>query len=645
MAEITDLPWDAKIVDLSTGFPTREFQQWWLNRGAGAGADFMYETIDAMAAAGAPENGQIGVVYTWPRAGVFVYDSSDLSTQVTGDPGQGVYVAPDSDTSGNIGAWVRKEALAGYVKAEWFGLDPSLADCSDVLININEYLVATTNTVGSENFNTLRVLFGSGTFVVKESGAFLDGDLGPIISGISYEGVGSKSTYFSYEPAAAGPMINNTRGQNIKIKGMTFEGALSTTGSTRCTWMYSEQSTGYATQRCHFDDLEWLGVWDYGVDLVGENNNSEHTYYHCSWYFCDLTAWQHANENYIFFPLENGSDQFLNYSYLHCTYWGCSGPWLDMQSGGHFYFQDCDVSAWGHETWDWTTEKFLFNVGTILHNLGSCSLIVDGLRIELYDANAKILYENWPFGQINFRSCDTSALSWRETGTETATFFHLIYSSANGPTVQFTNCDLMGKAYIEVDVGTGEFTPAIDYDGCTFFNVDRFSDYFTFDYPTTPISYIGHLPLITGRNCRARQVIGNETREYRQIMDFVINEKTIGNYKSQRITEFRSVEDYMPTSGYNGTHQVMFPVGAHIRRLHIWAPAGHTTEAAAITFDLYDQANNLIASVTSSGLSNAGFDDSVDIDYTVVSGGDILRIETDQTHFSSTGHCELEWVG
>lgn len=54
------------------------------------------------------------------RSGAFVWDGSDLSTEVTNDPGEGVYVPPDSDTSGASGAWVRHyEGDRLYVT--WFG--------------------------------------------------------------------------------------------------------------------------------------------------------------------------------------------------------------------------------------------------------------------------------------------------------------------------------------------------------------------------------------------------------------------------------------------------------------------------------------------------------------------------------------------
>lgn len=59
------------------------------------------------------------------RAGLFIFDSADLSSEVTADTQEGVTVPPNSDTSGTSGAWVR--SFVGPVQATWFGLSESAA--------------------------------------------------------------------------------------------------------------------------------------------------------------------------------------------------------------------------------------------------------------------------------------------------------------------------------------------------------------------------------------------------------------------------------------------------------------------------------------------------------------------------------------
>jgi hypothetical protein len=56
------------------------------------------------------------------REGIFKWNSSDLSTLVTADVQEGIYVAPSSDATGASGAWVRADFLAGKaVSPLWFG--------------------------------------------------------------------------------------------------------------------------------------------------------------------------------------------------------------------------------------------------------------------------------------------------------------------------------------------------------------------------------------------------------------------------------------------------------------------------------------------------------------------------------------------
>lgn len=60
-------------------------------------------------------------VYLWEsgREGIFVWSSANNATNVTNDPGQGVYVPPSSDTTGASGAWVRDHK--GELDVRFFG--------------------------------------------------------------------------------------------------------------------------------------------------------------------------------------------------------------------------------------------------------------------------------------------------------------------------------------------------------------------------------------------------------------------------------------------------------------------------------------------------------------------------------------------
>lgn len=51
--------------------------------------------------------------------GIFRWDGSDLSSQVSADPLAGIYVAPETDPSGASGAWVRQ--FTGMMNVRWWG--------------------------------------------------------------------------------------------------------------------------------------------------------------------------------------------------------------------------------------------------------------------------------------------------------------------------------------------------------------------------------------------------------------------------------------------------------------------------------------------------------------------------------------------
>lgn len=85
----------------------------------------------------ATSNTAVGALYLYEsgREGEFVWDNSNLSTLVTADPSQGIYVAPTSDTTGASGAWVRK--FTGKADARWWGLVDNGAGASNTTALIN----------------------------------------------------------------------------------------------------------------------------------------------------------------------------------------------------------------------------------------------------------------------------------------------------------------------------------------------------------------------------------------------------------------------------------------------------------------------------------------------------------------------------
>jgi hypothetical protein len=87
------------------------------------------------------------------REGTFVWDGSNLSTKVTADTQQGIYVAPASDTTGASGAWVRK--YSSPINARWFG---AVADCTG-------YGVGTDNSPAFQAAITFLLTTGAALYI------------------------------------------------------------------------------------------------------------------------------------------------------------------------------------------------------------------------------------------------------------------------------------------------------------------------------------------------------------------------------------------------------------------------------------------------------------------------------------------------
>ena len=74
-----------------------------------------------LAAISAPVAGQMAYLAESGREGAFLFNTADLSSFVTADTRQALYVAPASDTDGSSGAWVRVTNAPGW-QLSWFGL-------------------------------------------------------------------------------------------------------------------------------------------------------------------------------------------------------------------------------------------------------------------------------------------------------------------------------------------------------------------------------------------------------------------------------------------------------------------------------------------------------------------------------------------
>lgn len=106
-----------------------------------------------------PVDGDTTIVVDRMRGGIFIFDDSDLSAEVSADPEEGVYVAPAGDTTGASGAWIR--LYDGPVHARWFGL---VGGGTAVAVANSVALQAAIDFAISQGIGTVRIHSGDFSF-------------------------------------------------------------------------------------------------------------------------------------------------------------------------------------------------------------------------------------------------------------------------------------------------------------------------------------------------------------------------------------------------------------------------------------------------------------------------------------------------
>ena len=184
--------------------------------------------------------GDVLYLYASGLEGLFTWVASDLSTEVTADTAQGVYIKA-TDTAATSGAWVRSEYLeTGTVNVMWFGADDTGVSESVTAFKAAGVLGAANIYVPPGNFsiegiadaadmksNTIVPLdgqrwFGPGT-LVKDT----------VVSGFT-------SDFFD---------ISDTDG--VTIEGLTFT---HTTGSPRQYCIYGQDAANFTIRNCKFPE-------------------------------------------------------------------------------------------------------------------------------------------------------------------------------------------------------------------------------------------------------------------------------------------------------------------------------------------------------------------------------------------------------
>jgi hypothetical protein len=146
------------------------------------------------------------------REGNFVWSSANLSTFVSADPLQGIYVAPASDTTGASGAWVRK--FSGPVDPTWFGVLPANSGASNdtaILAMFATLRLRAANT-GTYALGVEPIRWPAGTYSFSSTIDLTDGNW--IIEGAGRSTDNTTGTVFVFPTGVTGIRVQryNTTG-------------------------------------------------------------------------------------------------------------------------------------------------------------------------------------------------------------------------------------------------------------------------------------------------------------------------------------------------------------------------------------------------------------------------------------------------
>jgi hypothetical protein len=203
------------------------------------------------------------------RQGTFQWNSANLSTEVTVDTAQGVYVPPSSDPTGASGAWVRQ--YDGPLVDTWFGLPSDAVMLAQLtfaitygvpLLTIQDYSL-TTIDISTLTGALVWTIHGTLTQAAAQSAAMINfGSNTKTSVLIDGEGIGvidgnqANQTSWSADGLYFGIVdllvIKNLTFQNAKKTGLDIDAPCNRVLVQGCTFKDGAVASGTVDQYCTF---------------------------------------------------------------------------------------------------------------------------------------------------------------------------------------------------------------------------------------------------------------------------------------------------------------------------------------------------------------------------------------------------------
>ena len=300
---------------------------------------------------------------------------------------------------------------------------------------------------------TCKVFLPAGTFYISTPEAFIE-QPEDRTCGLVIEGCGVDATEIVYKPPENETFFwknldgSSTSGRSgflfLTIRDVTF--ICDAGDKTETGWMLSESSGG--PQNYVFERVNWKG-WVYGLHLIGDNNNSEMSWFHCGIYG---DAWE------SFLWMET-SDQFCNYNFYATQFEVYQGTMIRAQMGGSIFLRGGSLIHTGGG-------GVFFSLEGSGHAWGTTNFRCEGVRFETRTDDSSVIDCSWGDGNVAFVNCN-NATSAREH-SEDWVCWHFDCGNQKGPNVLFDSCCLIGKIQIDFTYNTFDYPHNFYIQNCEF---------------------------------------------------------------------------------------------------------------------------------------------------------------------------------
>lgn len=389
-----------------------------------------------------------------------------------------------------------------------------------------------------------------GTYLIKSGKAIMDDAMKATAMGYSVKGAGRMITRIVFDPPTPHQyLFYNRDGWNqIHLSDIEF---FSKNGTNHFFYSYSSgRSHNMEFERCH-----WGGKWGYGFHLEGTNTNSEMTWFRCGF----SGEWSKA-----FYIPATATDQFVNYDFISCQFEVAKGDFIDVQKGGSINVIGGSLLYYAGSSAGGTL--FKLGVGGGEHHAGAMRFICIGSRVELTNANSRMLECEWKSGTITFQNVDNAVQAFQADKD----WVNVRFSSGGDsyPNIVFDNCILQGRHEYHYTFASFQRLENITYRNCSI--VQHASPQQFLNIVNDSGFNPGGIPLISFQKCSGTP----GTEQSKRVFDAEVNwSETTAGLASKKIVSINTANNAFPYNRYPN-EDIYLPLGAVITKITIYMAPG-----------------------------------------------------------------------